>query len=81
MKLASWWIFLLAGVGFAMSSLAAGAARLERDALVLAYLAIVGVLLLAYVRSTGIPLRDYLIRRWRTGLVVGLAIGYCSRPT
>jgi hypothetical protein len=42
---------------------------------VLAYLVIVGALLLAYVRSTCAPLRDYLIRRWRIGLVAGLAAG------
>lgn len=40
-----------------------------------AYLVIVGALLLVYVRSTGVPLLDYLIRCWRVGLVVGLAVG------
>jgi hypothetical protein len=58
-----------------MSFLGAGVARLGRDAVVAAYLAIVGTLLLAYVRSSAIPLRDYLILRWRTGLIVGLAVG------
>ena len=70
-----WWILLLAGSGFAMSFLGAGMARLTRDAMVLAYLVIVGALLLVYVRSTGVPLRETLFRRWRVGLLAGLALG------
>jgi len=70
-----WWILLLAGSGFAMSFLGAGMARLTRDAIVLAYLVIVSALLPVYVRSTGVPLRETLFRRWRVGLLAGLALG------
>lgn len=62
-------------VVFAMSSLCASVARLGRDAVVAVYLAIVAMLLLAYVRSTAIHLAGYLTQRWRTGLIAGLAIG------
>jgi hypothetical protein len=58
-----------------MSFLGADMARLTRDAVVPAYLVIVGALLLVYVRSTGVPLREALSRRWRVGSLVGLAVG------
>jgi hypothetical protein len=58
------WILGLAVVGFAMSWLCAGMARLDGTPSLLAYLAIMGVLLLAYVGSTAVPQRDYFIRRW-----------------
>jgi len=73
------WTLRLTVAGFAMSFLCAGVARLGRDAVVAVYLAIVGTLLLAYVRSSAISLRDYLIQRWRTGLIVGLAVGTLRR--
>lgn len=69
------WTLRLAVAGFAMSFLCAGVARLERGAVVAVYLAVVGTLLLAYVRSSAIPLRDNLIQRWRTGMISGLAVG------
>jgi hypothetical protein len=69
------WTLRLAIAGFAMSFLCASVARLGRGAVVAVYLAVVGTLLLAYVRSSAIPLRDYLVQRWRTGLIAGLAVG------
>lgn len=69
------WILGLASVGFAMSFLGAGVARLGRDTIVVAYLGIVGMLLIAYVRSTTIHLAASLTQRWRTGLIAGLAMG------
>ena len=39
------------------------------------YVAVVGMLLLAYVRFSGIPLAGYLTQSWRTGLIAGLAVG------
>jgi len=58
-----------------MSFLCASVARVGRNALVAAYLVIVAVLLLAYIRSSAVHLAGYLTQRWRTGLIVGLAIG------
>jgi hypothetical protein len=69
------WTLRLATAGFAMSFLCASVARVGRNALVAAYLVIVAVLLLAYIRSSAVHLAGYLTQRWRTGLIVGLAIG------
>jgi hypothetical protein len=74
MKLASW-ILALAVAGFALSWLGAGVARLNRDALVLVYAVMLGALLLSYLESTGARLRASLTRRWRGGLVAGVAVG------
>ena len=69
------WTLRLAIAGCAMSYLCGSVARLGRGAVVAVYLAVVGTLLLAYVRSSTIPLRDYPVERWRTGLISGLVVG------
>jgi hypothetical protein len=74
MKLSSW-IVVLAAAGFAMSWLGAGVARWDRDALVLIYAVVVGVLVFSYFRSTGVEFRKSLTRRWQSGVVIGLAVG------
>jgi hypothetical protein len=66
---------MLVLTGFVMSFLCASAARLGRDAVVAAYLAIVGTLLLAYVRAAAVTLREHLIRCWQRGLIAGFAVG------
>lgn len=81
MKLASWfssrlaWILGLVVTSFAMSAWSAGVARMGREDIVVVYVAVVGILLLAYGRFTGIPLAGYLTQHWRTGLIAGLTIG------
>jgi hypothetical protein len=58
-----------------MSALGAGVARWDRAALVLIYAIVAGVLVFSYFRSTGLEFRKSLLRRWRSGVVAGLAIG------
>ena len=69
------WILGLVVTSFAMSGWCASVLRMGRDAVVAVYVAVVGMLLLAYVRFSGIPLAGYLTQRWRTGLIAGLTIG------
>ena len=54
------WTLRLAIAGFAMSSLCGSVARVGRNALVAAYLVIVAVLLLAYIRSSAVHLAGCL---------------------
>jgi hypothetical protein len=74
MKLSSW-IVVLAAAGFAMSWLGASVAHWDRDALVLVYAVVAGLLVFSYFRSTGVDFRQSLARRWQRGVMVGLAIG------
>jgi hypothetical protein len=69
------WILRLAIAGFVMSFLCTSVARLGRDAVVAAYLAIVITLLFAYARSAPVNLREHLVRHRQRGLIAGLAVG------
>jgi hypothetical protein len=71
------WTLRLAIAGFAMCSLCASVTRVGRNALVAAYLVIVAVLLLAYIRSSAVHLAGYLTQRWRTwlGMIYGIVDG------
>ena len=69
------WLLRLAVAGFTMSWLGAGVAGWHRDALVLVYAVVVGVLVFSYFRSAGVEFRKSLLRRWQSGVVAGLVVG------
>lgn len=74
--LTSWLRVLgLGAVGFALSGLLSGVLGLGRDAVVLGYTMLGGVILIAFFRLVITPVPETLQRHWRWGLMSGVALG------
>src|SRR5688572_18584799 len=69
------WIVVIALAGFGISAVFSAELGLARDSVVLAHLIITAGLLIAFGSRHAELVRAHLRRNWRTGVLVGLAIG------
>jgi hypothetical protein len=71
----TFWVWGLAGLGFAISGVFSGWLGLSRDRVVLLYALLGGPAILAFFRWGPVSLRDHLRRNWLRGILAGLALG------
>ena len=69
------WFALAAGVGFAVPFVGSSVLGLQHDLYLGIYFVAVLALLWAYATATRLDVRSVLLRNWKLGVVLGLAVG------
>jgi hypothetical protein len=69
------WILIAALLGFGVAAIFAGRMKLERNLYLLIYIPLVSVLIISFIISNGLSLRDLLSQRWQFGLLGAVIAG------